>query len=462
MAPATTRFLVKSSQYPLYRRSDITIGPGLPFAAPAMKVKGQEVTRRREGRLAPGVGWEISRQVRGPGGQGGRASRNVVKVFALVKSLAGFGPERALLGLCAGARPHGHSMAVATLLDDVGFDLPPDGDFIIGLCGQRPLSGRIRSVPAYVKAARRLSKLLRETRPDCLYVHDVRSAAVASLASIPAETVRLYQVHEHPDSPLAGVSVSPLRGLSSRFARRADAVLVSSRSDGDRCVHDYSCDPRKIHLLPGGVRSHDPRERPSKEAARRRLGLPQDAEVLLNVGPISPAAGQRVLNRAVRRLYDEGRNVMAVLVGDGEHRSEVDRQISELGLKNRFSMPGPQRDVRDWLAACDVYVQPSSRSHFGFAAAEAAEAGRPVVGTNVDGVADIVRNEATGLLVPHDDVRSLVEAIRGLLDDPARRERMGCAARELATRRCTPADFWRAVEAIVAEAPRRRPALARN
>ena len=86
---------------------------------------------------------------------------------------------------------------------------------------------------------------------------------------------------------------------------------------------------------------------------------------------------------------------------------------------------GERRDVPRLMAACDVFVLASLWEGFGLVFAEAMAAGRPVVGTNVSAVPEVVADGETGLLVPPRDPRALAAALLRLLGDPEERRRMG-------------------------------------
>jgi glycosyltransferase involved in cell wall biosynthesis len=125
---------------------------------------------------------------------------------------------------------------------------------------------------------------------------------------------------------------------------------------------------------------------------------------------------------------------MLYLAGDGNEadRSRLERLIVELGLSGRVTLLGQIHDPERWLAASDLFVQPSREEAFGLVYAEAAASGIPVVATRVGGIPEIVLDGESGLLVESEDAGALATAIVELLSDPARRERMGESARRRA------------------------------
>jgi glycosyltransferase involved in cell wall biosynthesis len=103
-----------------------------------------------------------------------------------------------------------------------------------------------------------------------------------------------------------------------------------------------------------------------------------------------------------------------------------------LGLQDRVKLLGYRNDVRDLLAAADIFVLPSKAEPFGMSAVEAMMSGLPVIGTLGPGLGTIVDSGVTGILVPPDDELALAEAIEKLAADSAQRNSLGKAGRERA------------------------------
>ncbi|HEY5659015.1 MAG TPA: glycosyltransferase family 4 protein, partial [Myxococcota bacterium] len=93
--------------------------------------------------------------------------------------------------------------------------------------------------------------------------------------------------------------------------------------------------------------------------------------------------------------------------------------------------PGFRQDVREMLAQLDVYLLPSRREAGGTSVLEAMAMARPVVASDVGGLAESLTPE-TGISIPARDAQALAAATRALLEDPERAARLGRAARQRA------------------------------
>ena len=138
---------------------------------------------------------------------------------------------------------------------------------------------------------------------------------------------------------------------------------------------------------------------------------------------------QDLLIDAFARLLPEHRALRLVLVGDGELRPAIERQIQELGLADRVVLFGTATDMPPLYDAFDLFVQASNSEGLPNVLLEASAAGLPIVATAAGGTGEVVRDGETGLLVPVDDVDELGSAVRRAIVDEGLRRQMAATAR---------------------------------
>lgn len=164
----------------------------------------------------------------------------------------------------------------------------------------------------------------------------------------------------------------------------------------------------------------------AKPVSRESAGVSNSNCVLLYVASLQPRKDHINLFRAMVHVSDAD----LVLVGDGELRAQLERATETLGITRRIHFLGRRRDVAELLKMADIYVHPPAFEGFGIAAAEALAAGKPIVATNVPGLAQVVGDAA--VLVPPSDPVALAAQISALVKSREEQERLGNAARRRA------------------------------
>ena len=158
-------------------------------------------------------------------------------------------------------------------------------------------------------------------------------------------------------------------------------------------------------------------------AARRTLGIPVDERVICFVGNLVPEKGPDVLIDAVARLCASGISDLRILfVGEGQ-KDELRSKAGALGISERVSFLGrlSSPEVAVCMSAADVQCLPSRREGCPNVVLEALASGRPVIGSQVGGVPELL-SDRNGIMVPPDDPDALAAAIATALQrkwDPA-------------------------------------------
>ncbi len=154
-----------------------------------------------------------------------------------------------------------------------------------------------------------------------------------------------------------------------------------------------------------------------------------DETRLIFVGRVAPVKGLRLLVDAMLQLSEELTDLTLTIVGDGPDRALIEEAAKPLGDRVRFTGYLSQDAVAEELRAADAAVLPSFAEGVPVFLMEAMASGKPVIATQVAGVGELVIAGETGLLVPPGDTASLIDAIRRIATDPARRTAMGKAGR---------------------------------
>jgi glycosyltransferase involved in cell wall biosynthesis len=271
----------------------------------------------------------------------------------------------------------------------------------------------------------RIARLIHRERIGIVHTHLVHAGilgkAVALMMGAPAITTRHY-VADAKERTLA-------YRLENRLTSGAAAVIAVSRAVESHLRETGLVTPEKIVLIPNGVdlSSFDPRGHSFPESASRSGSF-----VIGCAGRLRAEKGQAVLLAAFSRLAHARADARLEIAGEGPLRGALEGQARRLQVAEKVRFLGHVRHgaMAATLAGWDLFVMPSLAEGFGLAAAEAMAMERAVVASRTEGLAEIVRDEETGLLVPPNDPAALSDAILALMRDPERRSRMGRTGRE--------------------------------
>jgi glycosyltransferase involved in cell wall biosynthesis len=170
---------------------------------------------------------------------------------------------------------------------------------------------------------------------------------------------------------------------------------------------------RSLILIEHGLDAPAPKA--SREATRRRFGLPLSAPILLSVGRLTEQKNQDVLIRALACLPQ----AHLILAGAGARDDSFHAFAVTLGVDDRLHRLGalPADDIADLYAAADLFVFPSTWETFGLAAVEAGIAGLPMVVADLPVLREVLRGDGSEpvAFVAPDDVEGWITAIGRVL-----------------------------------------------
>ncbi|BFV58531.1 D-inositol-3-phosphate glycosyltransferase [Kitasatospora sp. CMC57] len=224
----------------------------------------------------------------------------------------------------------------------------------------------------------------------------------------------------------------------SQVVEAADRLIANTAEEAGELAFHYAARPDQLAVVHPGV-NLDVFRPGDQQAARARLGLPQDAAVLLFAGRIQPLKAPDVLLRAVAVLLErepELRHRLVVPVvggpsGSGLAKPEsLQKLAAQLGIGDvvRFHPPVGQAELAEWYRAATALVMPSYSESFGLVALEAQACGTPVVAAAVGGLPVAVQDSLTGALVPGHEPRDWARALRPYVTDAQLVHRQGVAA----------------------------------
>jgi len=303
---------------------------------------------------------------------------------------------------------------------------------------------------ADLRARRRLVQFFRRERIELVHSQTPKAGWLAMRAARRAGVpVRLHTFTGQVWATAQGPWRWLLRAIDARTARDATTVLADSPSQADFLAAHGVMPRDRIRVIGAGSISgvDSNRFRPDPEARRRvraEFGVSDDQPVLLFVGRLTRDKGIPELLRAFAELARARPSLQLWLVGPDEGAARLLRSL-EPSLRARVRTPGATSEPERFMAAADLLLLPSHREGFGSTVIEAAACGVPSVASRIYGVIDAIVDGETGLLHEVGRADEIARCAGALVDDAARRERLGKNARARAVAQFDPDGISRAL-----------------
>jgi glycosyltransferase involved in cell wall biosynthesis len=290
-------------------------------------------------------------------------------------------------------------------------------------------------------AAWRLSRLLKQLKPDLVHAHDPHAVAMAATA--------LSITSPSPMPVLVATRRIEFRIAGNSFSRwkygQVDCFIAISEAVRDRLVADGI--PRfKTTVVNEGVDVERIVHLPAANV-HAAFYLPTHAPVVGNVGALVAQKGQHHLIDAAAIVVKRIPDARFVILGEGELRPQLEEQIHRKHLERHVFLAGFRPDALELIKGFDLFALSSLHEGLCTSLVDAMAASRAAVATAVGGVPEVMVDGETGFLVPARDHDAMAKQIIGLLKDNALRTRMGEAGLRRARERFT---VERMVEGTVA------------
>ncbi len=188
----------------------------------------------------------------------------------------------------------------------------------------------------------------------------------------------------------------------------------------------------KIHVIHCGI---EPNLYPARPIVLERSTPLR----ILSIGSLQPYKGQKHLIQACQYLAQRGIPFHCQIIGGGEERPRLEKQINDLGLADHVELTGPlvQSQVAKRLSQADCYVQPSIITASGkmegipVSLMEALACQVPCIATSISGIPELIQPGKTGYLVPPGDAQALADAMIEVYQQPAAASNLAAAGRSL-------------------------------
>lgn len=250
---------------------------------------------------------------------------------------------------------------------------------------------------------------IREINPDLIHAHLGGMVYAIPWAFLNKKKRLMITAHTEP-SQAFHKKVEKLFHWQLKNRKKTTMVVAVSKENHTALMNYFSIDHEVCRYINNGIQ------------LKRFYRTKHDYYTFINVARQDENKNQIAILECFNKLYINNKNIRLLLVGDGSCHSMLVERAKELGIERVVVFPGMVKDVENYYAVSDAYIQSSFVEAMPLSVLEAMAAGLPLISTDVGGMKDVVHEN--GILIPSGDNEALAAAMETLLLEGEEQRRM--------------------------------------
>jgi glycosyltransferase involved in cell wall biosynthesis len=194
-------------------------------------------------------------------------------------------------------------------------------------------------------------------------------------------------------------------------------------------ITKIGADKNNVTVIPNGIDTGFYDKIPRDEKLRKSFGIKKEDLNIICVANLHINKGHKYLFEAFENIYKENKNINLLIVGDGDEKENLLKQIENYQSKNNILFLGKRNDVPRLLKISDIFVLPTLFEGMSNAIMEAMASGLPIITTNIPENKELIENKKTGFLIPVKNSEKIADKIIYLLENQNKRENIGKKAK---------------------------------
>lgn len=244
-----------------------------------------------------------------------------------------------------------------------------------------------------------------------------------------------------------------------KFVSQAQRIVTVSE-EASRLIcrllpEAFSSNPPKV--IYNGI-EYRPESFADRSTTQAKYSQYSKRTILLTVGRLVRAKGHDLVLDAVCAVKEKYPDLHYIIVGEGPEKERLTEKVAALGLNDRVTMTGyvSQIELEEYFSLSDLFIMAGRETDvfvegFGLVFVEASFRGKPVIGTRVGGIPEAIGDGISGLIAEPENLDSLIEKLRTLLDDPEKARALGESGRKWALERFTTSTMAKANADLLSE-----------
>lgn len=286
-------------------------------------------------------------------------------------------------------------------------------------------------------SAKELFKIFREKKPDIVHLNSSKAGGIGAFAARLAGvkkiifTAHAWAFNENREF-VSKMAISFLHWLTVMLSHRTITVSEAVR---DQIAHMpfVKKKMRVIHLgvAPFEYKTAEEAKHLLKTASGNLAAETRPKELWIGiVAELHPVKGLLYAVDAIALLKEEYPDLYLYIIGEGDQRASIERQITKRRLEGHVFLTGFIDNAKTYMKAFDIFMLPSLSEAFGYTLVEAGLAEIPVIATSVGGIPEVI--DEAGIVVPSRNARALAEGLERLVSSKTARKKKGASLRKRA------------------------------
>lgn len=278
-----------------------------------------------------------------------------------------------------------------------------------------------------IKAARYLEKLVEEKKIDVVHWHDYLASSIETKII----SKKIPAVFTNHTSNYLEDEKSIKLAFVKLMLSHAGAVIAPSRELTEK---SFKLRKKNVFYIPNGVDAKKFRPAKYNKSVLKKHSIPLGGKIVLCPRRLEPKNGVIFFVKAAPKIKEKAPDARFLVVGGGypEERKKILDEIRKRNAEDFVILTGPIENslMKDYYNASDVVVLPSLMEATSIAGLEAMACAKPLVGTNVGGIPEIIENNVTGYLVAPENPQEIALKTVLLLLNEKKRTKFGNHARK--------------------------------
>lgn len=305
-----------------------------------------------------------------------------------------------------------------------------------------PIKGLERDINFFseMNVFSQLLKLYRDERPDIVHLNSSKIGGVGSFAGRIARVPHIiFTAHGwafNEERPwIERKIIAFLYWITLIFSHTTIAVSKQIKSQ----VSNFPFTKNKIVVIYNGVdqagvfSKHEARELLLRHNKKMASSIPNNTSWIGTISELHNIKGLRYAIESIEKLLKKGKDVVFVIIGEGEDRHNLRALIEEKGLEDKIFLFGFIDTASQYLRAFDIFTLTSISEAFSYTILEAGLSESAVVASNVGGIPEVITSKKSGILVPARDTSAITKSILYLMENKEKRIQYGTQLKQKVT-----------------------------